>query len=311
MKPRRPVRPVSRPVPSAKRPALRKFDALGFVPMHELLQPAYEGSYAVPSFCAWNAEVAETILQVAADLKAPVILMSGPGEFGLNSPDTLARICSAIAPKYRVPVALHLDHGDSPEMVVACLKAGYSSVMLDYSMRSYEENVAGVKQVVAMARPLGVTVEGEIGAVGKVDDVSVEGGQHSTLTDPEQAARFVEETGVDALAVSIGNAHGIYTRLPAFDFERLEKIRQAIGIPLVLHGGSGTQPEYIRRAISLGMAKINVASELCKALHDGYTGQMKDGRPGWVPSMLAAARPAMAQVVDRWIRLAGAAGKAA
>jgi ketose-bisphosphate aldolase len=279
--------------------------------MHELLQPAYEGGYAVPSFCAWNAEVAETILHVAADLKAPVILMSGPGEFSLNPPDTLARVCGAIAAKYRVPVALHLDHGDSPATVQQCIEAGYSSVMLDYSMRSYEENVAGMKQVVAMARPRGVTVEGEIGSVGKADEITVEGGEHSTLTDPEQAARFVRETGVDALAVSIGNAHGIYTRLPVFDFDRLAKIRQAVGIPLVLHGGSGTQPEYIRKSVALGMAKINVASELCKAFRDSYAEQHRDGKMGWLPTLLGAARPAMAQVVDRWIRLAGAAGKAA
>ena len=283
---------------------------MSFVPMQELLRPAYEGGYAVPSFCAWNAEVAETILQVATDLQAPVILMSGPGEFPLNPPDTLARVCQAVASKYPVPVALHLDHGDSPETVARCLEAGYSSVMLDYSTRSFEENVAGMKQVVAMARPKGVTVEGEIGAVGRVDDITVEGGAHSRLTEPAQAARFVEETGVDALAVSIGNAHGLYTKLPVFDFERLEKIRAATGIPLVLHGGSGTQPEYIRRAISLGMAKINIASELCKAFRDTYAEQHSGGKMGWLPTVLGAVRPAMAQVVDKWIRLAGAAGKA-
>jgi fructose/tagatose bisphosphate aldolase len=154
-------------------------------------------------------------------------------------------------------------------------------------------------------------VEGEIGSVGKADEITVEGGEHSTLTDPEQAARFVRETGVDALAVSIGNAHGIYTKLPVFDFDRLAKIRQAVGIPLVLHGGSGTQPEYIRKSVALGMAKINVASELCKAFRDSYAEQHRNGKMGWLPTLLGAARPAMAQVVDRWIRLAGAAGKAA
>jgi len=281
-----------------------------FVPMRELLQSAYQGGYAVPSFCAWNAEVAETILQVAVELQSPVILMNGPGEFGLNSPDTMARICGALAAKYPVPVALHLDHGDSMEMVRDCLDAGYSSVMLDYSTRSFDENATALKRVVDQARPLGVTVEGEIGAVGKVDAITIEGATRSTLTEPEQAVRYVEETGVDCLAVSIGNAHGIYTRLPVFDFERLEQIRRAVGVPLVLHGGSGTQPEYIRQAIALGMAKVNVASELCKAFHDSYIGQLNDGKPGWVPTMLAAARPALAQVAEKWIRLAGAAGKA-
>jgi len=283
---------------------------MNFVPMHELLRPAYEGRYAVPSFCAWNAEVTETILQVASDLRAPVILMSGPGEFPLNSPDTLARVCRAVASRYSVPAALHLDHGDSLATVELCLKAGYTSVMLEYSARSFAENVAGMKQVVAMAHPHGVTVEGEIGSVGRADDATAEGGERSTLTDPAEAARFVQMTGVDALAVSIGNAHGIYTQLPVFDFDRLEQIRQAVGIPLVLHGGSGTQPECIRRAVALGIAKINIASELCRAFRDTYSEQHRGGKMGWLPTVLGAARPAIAKVVERWIALSGAAGKA-
>src|ERR1051326_8215489 len=222
-----------------------------FIPMHELLRPAWKAQYAVPAFCAWNAEMMETILQVATDLKAPVILMNGPGEFALNPPDTMGRIARAVAEKYNVPAALHLDHGDSPAMVRDCLQAGYTSVMLDYSTRPFEENVAALQSVVALAQPKGVTVEGEIGSVGKVDDATVEGGEVSTLTEPAEAARYAELTGVDALAVSIGNAHGIYTRLPVFDFERLEKIRKAVGVPLVLHGGSGTQPEYVQRAVRL------------------------------------------------------------
>jgi tagatose 1,6-diphosphate aldolase GatY/KbaY len=278
--------------------------------MHQLLRPAYAGGYAVPSFCAWNAEVTETILQVASDLNAPVILMSGPGEFPLNPPDTLAQITRTIAGKYPVPAALHLDHGDSPALVEDCLAAGYTSVMLDYSTRPFAENAAALQAVVARARPRQVTVEGEIGSVGKVDQSTVEGGDVSTLTDPAEAARYVELTGVDALAVSIGNAHGIYTKLPVFDFDRLEKIRRAVSVPLVLHGGSGTQPEYIRRAVALGMVKINVASELCQAFRDAYAGQHANGRTGWLPTMLGAAKPAIAKVVEKWIILAGAAGKA-
>jgi tagatose 1,6-diphosphate aldolase GatY/KbaY len=279
-----------------------------FLPMRELLAPAWKGGYAVPSFCAWNAEVIETILQVATDLRAPVILMSGPGEFPLNPPDTLARISTAIAAKYNVPAALHLDHGDSPALVQTCIAAGYTSVMLDYSTRPFDENVAALKAVVAQARPKGVTVEGEIGSVGKVDDATLEGGKASTLTDPAEAARYAELTGVDALAVSIGNAHGLYTKLPVFDFDRLDRIRRAVGIPLVLHGGSGTQPEYIRKAVAMGMAKINVASELCQAFRDTYAEQ--HAKIGWLPTLLSAAKPAIARVVERWLLLSGAAGKA-
>lgn len=281
-----------------------------FVPMHELLQPAWKDGYAVPSFCAWNAELIETILQIASDLAAPVILMSGPGEFPLNSPDTLGRISRAIADKYNAPAALHLDHGDSPALVEACLDAGYTSVMLDYSTRPFEENVEGLRGVVAMARRKGATVEGEIGSVGKVDDTTVEGGETSTLTDPAEAARYAELTGIDALAVSIGNAHGIYTKLPVFDFDRLDRIRKAVGVPLVLHGGSGTQPEYIRKAVTMGMAKVNVASELCRAFRDTYAQQHAGGETGWLPTILGATRPAIAKVVERWITLCGAAGKA-
>lgn len=279
-------------------------------PMRDLLVPAWKGQYAVPSFCAWNAEVTETILQVATDLKAPVILMSGPGEFALNSPDTLGRIAKTLLEKYQVPAALHLDHGDSIALVEACIQAGYTSVMLDYSTRPFAENVAALKAVVSLARPKGVTVEGEIGSVGKVDNVTVEGGETSTLTEPSDAARYAELTGVDALAVSIGNAHGIYTKLPVFDFDRLEKIRKTVQVPLVLHGGSGTQPEYIKRAVSLGMAKINVASELCKAFRDSYAREHANGKIGWLPTTLGAARKGMAEVVAKWITLSGAAGKA-
>jgi tagatose 1,6-diphosphate aldolase GatY/KbaY len=182
--------------------------------------------------------------------------------------------------------------------------------MLDYSTRSFDENVAALKDVVALAHAKGVTVEGEIGCVGKVDDATVEGAESSTLTDPRQAARYAQMTGVDVLAVSIGNAHGIYTRLPVFDFVRLDQIRQAVGIPLVLHGGSGTQPEYIRKAVAMGMAKINVASELCKAFRDTYAAEHAPGKPGWLPTNLGATKAAMAKVVERWLTLSGAAGKA-
>ena len=245
--------------------------------MHELLQAAWRGGYAVPSFCAWNVEITETVVEVAARLRAPVILMSGPGEFVLNSPDTLARIARAIVEKYQVAA---------------------------------EENVAALKAVVARARPLGVTVEGEIGCVGQVDDSTVEGSKSSTLTDPGDAARYAEMTGVDALAVSIGNAHGLYTRLPVFDFERLEAIGKRVSVPLVLHGGSGTQPEYLRRAISLGMAKINVASELCQAFRDGYAqAHAADNKP-WLPMALGGIKPALARVVEKWIKLCGGEGQA-
>lgn len=271
---------------------------------------ARAGGYAVPAFCAWNAEVMEIVLRVAQDLRAPVIVMNGPCEFFLLEPALMGAVAHTVARRFSVPAALHLDHGDSLEVVQACLEAGYTSVMLDYSNRLFAENAAALRQVVTLAHPRGVTVEGELGHVGKADTMTAEGEGDSTLTEPGEAAAYVEQTGVDALAVSIGNAHGQYMKLPKFDFERLESIRAAIRIPLVLHGGSGTPAIDLKRAIALGMAKINVATELTAALREGLSAELGAVRKRWLPQALAEATKQLAPVVEKWIRLTGAAGRA-
>ena len=283
---------------------------MNFIPMSELLDRAASGGYAVPAFCVWNAETVEVVLRTAEALKAPVIVMSGPAEFGLLRPAQMGAIAHAVAKQFNVPAALHLDHGDSLELVEACLNAGYTSVMLDYSRQSFQENAEAMRRVAAMAHPRGVTVEGELGTIGQVDHATQEGGKQSTLTDPEVAARFVKETGIDTLAVAIGNAHGIYTTLPQLDFDRLERIHTAVSLPLVLHGGSGTPAADLRRAISLGIAKVNVASELVAAIRKSLLEQWGAGKNQWVPIAQAAAIEAMAPVVEKWLRLTGAAGRA-
>jgi tagatose 1,6-diphosphate aldolase GatY/KbaY len=281
-----------------------------FVPMLQLLQRAVSEGYGVPSFCVWNAESVEVVLRVAAELKAPVILMNGPGEFDLLAPRDLGAVAHALAERFGVTAALHLDHGNSIGMVEDCLAAKYTSVMLDYSTRPWQENVEALRRVVALAHPRGVTVEGELGEVGRADQVSVEGGEQSTLTDPDVAAEFVAKTGIDALAVSIGNAHGLYTKLPQFDFERLAKLQEATRIPLVLHGGSGTPEADLRRAISLGIAKVNVATEAITALRQSLLEQWGAGKNLWVPMAQAVAMEAMAKVVAKWFHLTMAAGHA-
>ena len=281
-----------------------------FVLMKKLMQKALKGGYAVPSFCVWNLETTETVLRTAERMAAPVIIMSGPGEFPLVEPWALAGAARALRKKYKIPAALHLDHGDSLDMVKDCLEAGFSSVMLDFSAKSFQENAGALKTVAMMAAPLGVTVEGELGHVGKIDNATVEGGYGSTLTDPDEAAQYVQETGIDALAVSIGNAHGNYTQLPKLDFERLAKIHQLVKIPLVLHGGSGTSDEDIKKAISLGIAKVNVASELVRAIRESLRTQWNAGQNMWVPATLVEARKDMEQVIAKWIIRVGAAGKA-
>jgi len=283
---------------------------MNFLPMDDLLRDAQRRGYAVPAFCVWNSDVLATVLRVAETLRAPVIIMASKFEFALMTPAMYAGMARGIAGQFSVPVALHLDHGPSLEMARACIDAGFTSVMLDYSARPYEENAAALRQVAAWAHPRGITVEGELGHVGKADTITVEGEGDSTLTRPEEAVRYIEETGVDALAVSIGNAHGTYTCLPSFDFDRLAAIRAATTVPLVLHGGSGTPDDDLRRAISLGMCKVNVATELTAAVRAVLAAELGLENPRWLPHSLTIAHDAVAAVVEKWIYLTGAAGRA-
>lgn len=280
-----------------------------FLPAGELIRDAAASGYAVPSFCVWDSSTIGTVLRVASDCRAPVMLMCGRAEFGLAAPVAMAATARAVAERYDVPAALHLDHGTSMEAVDDCLAAGFTSVMLDYSRRPYAENAAALREVVGRARPKGVTVEGELGAVGRVDGTSAEGSVGSELTDPDEARAYVGETGVDMLAVSIGNAHGLYTGRPEFDFGLLAELQRAAGVPLVLHGGSGTPEEHLRRAISLGIAKVNVASELNQAVRASLCDQWDRGEALWVPFGLTHAMEAHAAVVEKWFRLTGAAGR--
>jgi len=281
-----------------------------FVPMSDLLSDATDSGYAVPGFCVWCAEAVQTVLRVAERLRAPVILMNGPAEFPMLAPAAIGAVAQALLPAYDVRAALLLDHGDSIERVHECLDAGYTSVMLDYSTRPLDENIAALREVVALARPRGVTVEGELGVVGKVDSTAVEGGDGDALTDPQGAADYVAATGVDCLAVAIGNAHGHYTKLPQLDFERLRQIRDAVSVPLALHGGSGTPDDDLHRAISLGIAKVNVATDLVAAVRKSLMRQWQDESNLWIPQAMEVATEAMAEVVAHWIRRTGAAGRA-
>lgn len=282
---------------------------MNLVPMSELLKEAASKGYAVPAFCVWNAETVEMVLKTADKLRAPVIVMAGPAEFSLLSPVELSQVTNLAMRRHSVPAALHLDHGDSVELAEACLAAGFTSVMLDYSTRPYEENASAMKQVVKMAHPLGVTVEGELGVIGRADGTTVEGGKASSLTDPGMAEDFVRETGVDTLAVSIGNAHGAYTKLPTLDFERLAELHSKVPVPLVLHGGSGTPEADLHRAISLGIAKVNVATELVASIRGTLMDQWSTGKNLWVPIALSSAIQATAPVVEKWFNYTGASGR--
>ncbi len=283
---------------------------MGFVPMADLVSPAFASGYAVPAFCTWNAESIEVVLSVAERLHAPVIVMQGPGEFPVLEPTAMASVARSILVMHDVKAALHLDHGDSMETVRKCIEARYTSVMLDFSTRPFQENASALREVVRMARPLGITVEGEIGRVGKADETTAEGGSSSALTDPAEAARYLKESAVDLVAVSIGNKHGFYRGEPHMEFDLLSHLHRALPVPLVLHGGTGIPKKDIQRSIGLGIAKVNVASELVHGFRKSLSAQWERGANAWAPLAIAEACATMVPVVEKWIRITGAEGKA-
>ena len=280
------------------------------LPSLDLIKSALKGGYAVPSFCTWDAESVKTVLDVAEEMSAPVMLMNGWAEFPIIRPSLYSTIVHGLIDRYTIPASLHLDHGQSMDEVRECIEARYNSVMLDFSDRPFNENVNALKEVVALARPHGITVEGELGAVGMVDTSVLEGNPESTLTDPGTARKYVEATGVDMLAVSIGNAHGLYKEDPKLDFDLLNEIRKSVDVPLVLHGGSGTPQEDLETAISMGIAKVNVASDSVHTVRKSLMEQWSSGENQWVPLATKKAFERMADVLRTWFRKTGAAGRA-
>jgi tagatose 1,6-diphosphate aldolase GatY/KbaY len=278
----------------------------------ELIKKAEKGGYAIPAFCAWNAEIIDIVLKTATEVHSPVMVMSGPAEFALLPPASMAATACALVTRYNVQAALHYDHGDSITVLQECLSAGFTSVMLDLSTKPYQDNVNGLKEAVRITKrgAFPATVEGELGAVGKVDDSTKEGTISNELTDPRTAKDYVKQTGVDMLAVSIGNKHGIYTTLPKFDFKRLQEIHEAVPVPLVLHGGSATPEADIKRSIDLGIRKINVASELVVCVRESLKKQWAEGRNPWLPSALAEATAGIPAILKRWMKMVGSEGMA-
>jgi tagatose 1,6-diphosphate aldolase GatY/KbaY len=272
---------------------------------------AYREGYAVPAFCAWNAEVMRVILRTAARLHAPVILMHARPDFTLLPPAMMAQVARLVAGSFEeVPAVLHLDHGDSPELARECVEAGYTSVMLDYSARSFEENAEALRRLAELAHPLGISVEGEIGHVGKADETAAEGSLISALTDPREAAEYARRSKVDLLAVSVGNKHGFYRGEPHIEFGLLSELRSAVKVPLVMHGGTGIPEKDIRRSVELGISKVNVASELVHGFRSTFNAQWDGGAHPWMTAALGVAVAGLEKTIEKWIRITGAEGKA-
>lgn len=225
---------------------------------------AKEGKFAIPHFNVWNVEMLQGVIDAAEEAKAPIIISFGTGFVGNTSFEDFSEMMVSMAKKATVPVICHWDHGRSMEIIQNAYNHGMNSVMRDASALPFEENIQEIKAAVDYFHPLGIPVEAELGHVGN-ETVYEEALSGYKYTDPSQAAEFVERTGCDSLAVAIGNVHGVYSSEPVLDFDVVEKCRDAVSVPLVLHGASGIGDEDIKKCISLGIAKINIHTELCQA----------------------------------------------
>ncbi len=300
----------------------------------DLLVPARTQGYAVGAFNTSNLEITQAIFEAAAELQSPVIVATSESAIKYAGIANIRNMVKELADGTGVPAALHLDHGATAEIARTCIEAGWTSVMIDGSHHSFEENVRLTRHVVEMARPLGISVEAELGRlVGVEDEVVVKEGE-AVFTDPAEAERFVNETGCDSLAVAIGTSHGAYKFKsdPRLAIDRLEAIAARVSVPLVLHGASavpedvlelaqrygaqlkgakGVPAESIAEAIPHGIAKINIDTDLRLAFTGRVRQILADSPEVFDPrKILGAAREGMKKVVASKITLFGSANRA-
>lgn len=236
------------------------------VTLKEILEIAKDKDIAVGAFNSPNLEIIMAVIHAAEEENTPVMITHAEVHESIMPIQTIGPILLLMAKQASVPVCVHLDHGDSLGYIEEALKIGFTSIMYDGSLLPYEENVSNTKKAVALARRYNASIEAEIGILGGRES----GSEPSTLkieemyTDPDVAKKFVEETGIDALAASFGTAHGFYKETPLLDFDRIKRINELVNIPLVMHGGSGVSPEDYTKAIGLGVRKINYYSYMAR-----------------------------------------------
>lgn len=235
---------------------------MSLISTKEMLLKAQKEGYAIPAFNIHNLETIQVVLQAANDLRSPVILAATPSTVKYANENYLLSIIEKGSELNDIPLTFHLDHHENVEDIKNIIKLGCKSVMIDASKYEFKKNIDIVKDVVDFAHKYGATVEAELGKLGGVEDDLKVDEKDSFLTDPDEAYEFVKLTGVDSLAVAIGTAHGLYKSEPKLDFERLEKIKSIVDVPLVLHGASGVPYEAVQTAIEKGICKVNIATEL-------------------------------------------------
>lgn len=267
----------------------------------ELLQKARAGKYCIlaPDFV--DLDSAKTLVNVAEKTGKPIILSFAQVLKDVISLEEAAAVGRFVAERAKVPIVLHLDHGEDADYIKRAVESGFTSVMIDASMKSFEENVKETKEIVDFAHERGVTVEAEIGHVGKGENYTDYGNSDSVYTEVEEAVEFWKQTGVDSLAVSIGTAHGIYKGIgkPALNFERLHQLAEALPIPLVLHGGSGSGEENLYRCACEGITKINIFTDFLLGAMD----EINAVKPEDYLSLKKAANQGMAQVLEHYFNV--------
>ncbi len=278
------------------------------VKMNDLLVKAKAGKYAVGSFSVANMEMVLGVLKAVEETKSPAIIQIAEVRLKQSPLEVIGPLMVAAAKNSKMPVAVHFDHGKTFEKISQALEIGFSSVMFDGSHLPFEENSAQTSQVNALAKKYGATCEGEIGCVGGSEDGSEDIAVN--CTSPEQALAFYENTKVDALAVAIGNAHGNYKEAPRLRFDILEKTASLVPVPLVLHGGTGIEPDDFRRCISLGIHKINIATATFDSVENSVRSAYSEGNISGYYDLQAAEVEGAYLNAMKHIEIFGCAGKA-
>ncbi|MFU0782516.1 MAG: class II fructose-1,6-bisphosphate aldolase [Thermoanaerobacterium thermosaccharolyticum] len=277
----------------------------------ELLKKANEEGYAVGAFNTNNLEITQAIVEAAEEMKSPAIIQVSEGGLKYAGIETISAIVRTLASRASVPIALHLDHGTDFNNVMKCLRNGWTSVMMDASKLPLEKNIEVTKNVVTIAHGMGVSVEAEIGKIGGTEDNVTVDEREAAMTDPDEAYKFAKETGVDYLAISIGTAHGPYKGEPKLDFDRLKKIKEMLKMPIVLHGASGVPEADIRKAVSLGVNKINIDTDIRQAFAARLRELLKEDGEVYDPrKILGPCKEAMKEVVKNKMRMFGSEGRA-
>jgi fructose-bisphosphate aldolase class II len=277
-----------------------------------ILDVANDNNFAIPAFNISDWAMFNGVMDISEELDAPVIIAIHPDEVSHITTDLIAAMHSR-AHRSSVPVAIHWDHGGTYEQIITAIRSGFTSVMIDASLLPFDENVALTRKVVEAAHAVGIQVEGELGTIGANDSYGESGAAEIIYTNPADAVRFVEETGVDSLAIAIGTSHGLYPsdKNPELRHDLLEEIKAAVGIPLVLHGGSSNPDSELSRAVELGINKINISSDIKVSYHNrmreilGTDERLRE--PNAIQPEPIAALKATA---EEKIRLFGADGKA-